>query len=206
MPVIVESDALGQVATIVVRGSTPDGPSEWSFGEAAPKNNKNAYPYAMAEKRAKDRVILKLIGLHGIAYSEEEADDFKPSAAQLKKDGKWEQLQAELEECQDPNKLQDLWAQWADKEFPAMTKKWREQAEEAFEKRAEELRPDTDAKVTYVEMAFKMIDEAGSVEDLEGWWLSEKTNRAKYGLTESDVDELKSAAGLRKKTLLLGAG
>jgi len=52
---------------------------EWSVGEAAPANNKNAYPWAMAEKRAKDRVILKLIGLHGLAYSEEEADDFKDS-------------------------------------------------------------------------------------------------------------------------------
>ena len=31
----------------------------------------------MAEKRAKDRVILKLVGLHGHVYSEEEADDFK---------------------------------------------------------------------------------------------------------------------------------
>ena len=29
----------------------------------------------MAEKRAKDRVILKLIGLHGDAYSQEEGDD-----------------------------------------------------------------------------------------------------------------------------------
>jgi hypothetical protein len=35
----------------------------------------------MAEKRAKDRVILKLIGLHGLAYSEEEADDFKQEPA-----------------------------------------------------------------------------------------------------------------------------
>jgi hypothetical protein len=32
----------------------------------------------MAEKRAKDRVILKLIGLHGMVYSEIEADDFRP--------------------------------------------------------------------------------------------------------------------------------
>jgi hypothetical protein len=31
----------------------------------------------MAEKRAKDRVILKLVGLHGYVYSEDEADDFK---------------------------------------------------------------------------------------------------------------------------------
>jgi hypothetical protein len=33
----------------------------------------------MAEKRAKDRVILKLIELHGFVYSEEEADEFKQS-------------------------------------------------------------------------------------------------------------------------------
>ena len=51
--------------------------SEWSIGEAAPYNNKNSYPFAMAEKRAKDRVILKLVGLHGDVYSEDEADEFK---------------------------------------------------------------------------------------------------------------------------------
>lgn len=53
--------------------------SEWSIGEAASYNNKNSYPFAMAEKRAKDRVILKLVGLHGDVYSEEEADEFKES-------------------------------------------------------------------------------------------------------------------------------
>jgi hypothetical protein len=52
---------------------------EFSFGEASPKNNKNSYPIAMAEKRAKDRVILKLLAVHGDLYSEEEADDFKQS-------------------------------------------------------------------------------------------------------------------------------
>jgi hypothetical protein len=31
----------------------------------------------MAEKRAKDRVILKLVGLHGDVYAEDEADSFK---------------------------------------------------------------------------------------------------------------------------------
>jgi hypothetical protein len=51
--------------------------TEWSFGEASPANNKNQYMAAMAEKRAKDRVILKLLAVHGDIYSEEEADDFK---------------------------------------------------------------------------------------------------------------------------------
>ena len=52
---------------------------EYSFGEASPKNCKNMYPVAMGEKRAKDRVILKLLAVHGDLYSEEEADDFKRS-------------------------------------------------------------------------------------------------------------------------------
>lgn len=75
-PTIVESDISSKNVVILVTGHLGD-KSEWSFGEAAPYNNKNAYPYAMAEKRAKDRVILKLVGLHGHVYSEEEADDFK---------------------------------------------------------------------------------------------------------------------------------
>jgi hypothetical protein len=69
---------------ILVRGWIGDPEQarwEWSFGEASPKNNKNAYPWSMAEKRAKDRVALKLIGLHGLLYSEEEAEDFKAPAA-----------------------------------------------------------------------------------------------------------------------------
>lgn len=56
---------------------------EWSIGEALINVNyrvsgkQAAYVYAMAEKRGKDRVILKLIELHGLVYSEEEADDFR---------------------------------------------------------------------------------------------------------------------------------
>ena len=56
--------------------------------QMAPKNCTNDYPVAMAEKRAKDRVILKLAGLSGHVYSEEEADEFKESAP--KRSGKRE--------------------------------------------------------------------------------------------------------------------
>lgn len=63
---------------VVLLGSAKLGDrEEWTFGEAAPNNNKNPYPWAMAEKRLKDRLTLKLIGLHGHVYSEEEADEFK---------------------------------------------------------------------------------------------------------------------------------
>ncbi|HEX2134838.1 MAG TPA: trna delta -isopentenylpyrophosphate transferase [Microvirga sp.] len=69
-------------AVILVTGRMGER-TEWSIGEALIGVNyrvsgkQAAYVYAMAEKRAKDRVILKLIELHGLVYSEEEADEFK---------------------------------------------------------------------------------------------------------------------------------
>ena len=49
-----------------------------TFGEAAPMNNTNAYPVAMAEKRAMARAVLKLAGFYQLGvFSEDEADDFK---------------------------------------------------------------------------------------------------------------------------------
>jgi len=78
-PQIIEADGANKLATVLVVGHY-DGKTEWSFGEAAPQNNKNAYPWAMAEKRAKDRVILKLVGLHGDVYSS--VDDFEADQRQ----------------------------------------------------------------------------------------------------------------------------
>jgi hypothetical protein len=72
-------------AVLIVTGNLPSGPSEWSIGEAVigqnllARNKTAIYPYAMAEKRAKDRVILKLAGLYG-SHSDEEADDFRQEA------------------------------------------------------------------------------------------------------------------------------
>lgn len=55
-----------------------------TYGEASPKNNRAVqYPYAMAEKRAVDRAYLKLIGVHGFVYSEDEIDDRKPINSML---------------------------------------------------------------------------------------------------------------------------
>jgi hypothetical protein len=72
-------------AVVLVTGSLGER-TEWSIGEALVHVNyrvsgrQAAYVYAMAEKRAKDRVILKLVGLHGLLSSEEEADEPKSSA------------------------------------------------------------------------------------------------------------------------------
>jgi hypothetical protein len=56
MPIVIEGCAAEKIAVLTVAA---------------------AYCYAMAEKRAKDRVILKLLNTHGTLYSEDEADDFK---------------------------------------------------------------------------------------------------------------------------------
>lgn len=86
LPVIIEHDAVGRVTSMIVRGSLPPaydkakGRSEWATGETNPSNysvvgKQPSYPWAMAEKRAKDRVILKLVGIHGLVYSEDEMAD-----------------------------------------------------------------------------------------------------------------------------------
>ena len=51
-----------------------------TFGEAAPMNNSNSYPVAMAEKRAMSRACLKLAGFYqNNVFGEDEADAFKRS-------------------------------------------------------------------------------------------------------------------------------
>jgi len=75
-PVIIENNSADRIVALMVEGFEGENHA-WSIGECSPANIKNAYPYAMAEKRAKDRVTLKLIGASGFVYSEEESDDFK---------------------------------------------------------------------------------------------------------------------------------
>lgn len=129
MPEIVEAKSADRIVAIVARGFMGDR-SEWSFGEAAPGNNKNSYPYAMAEKRAKDRVVLKLVGLHGLAYSEEESDDFRPngqdndkplnlpaakSSASLKREDAWGEFQRDLQDVHTLRALDKCKADWREK-------------------------------------------------------------------------------------------
>lgn len=78
-PIVLEANGTAKSVALCVTGRQGDDRVEWSIGEAAPHNNKNAYPYAMAEKRAKDRVVLKIIGLHGLVFSEDEIDEKPPA-------------------------------------------------------------------------------------------------------------------------------
>ena len=96
-PQIIESDPEKRICVMIVTGRLKD-KHEWSIGEAMPinidkKNNQQQYPYAMAEKRAKDRVILKLIEVAGFVYSETESEAFKeqskPAPANDNPDQQW---------------------------------------------------------------------------------------------------------------------
>lgn len=79
-PAIIESNSKDGTVCVCVFGKLGER-TEWSFGEANPKNCKIAYPYSIAEKRGKDRTALKLLNAsHGELYSEDEADDFKEPA------------------------------------------------------------------------------------------------------------------------------
>lgn len=76
-PTIIEAKLADKIVAMCVTARMGDR-AEWSIGEASPANCKNSYFYAMAEKRAKDRCVLKLLNTHGAVYSEAEAEDFAP--------------------------------------------------------------------------------------------------------------------------------
>ena len=73
---MVETIDLQNKAAVIRATMRKNGKCVMSYGEATPYNSKNAYPVAMAEKRAIDRCILKLLQIHGALYSESEADEF----------------------------------------------------------------------------------------------------------------------------------
>ncbi len=86
-PAMLECNSSDGVAAMCVFGKLGER-MEWSIGECLVvrpdrlggnykvTGKQAGYVYAMAEKRAKDRVILKLLDTHGALYSEAEADEF----------------------------------------------------------------------------------------------------------------------------------
>lgn len=133
-PKVIHSDVALKSVVMLVTGRM-DQRTEWSFGEATPANNKNAYPFAMSEKRAKDRVILKLVGLHGDVYSDTEIDkqaqdDIKAKATKEKKDPPNDKPGKTLEEKiteteQDRKDIKDKKKELTEEEKKALTEEER---------------------------------------------------------------------------------
>jgi hypothetical protein len=76
-----------------------------TYGEASPSNCKNAYTVAMAEKRAVDRAILKLLGIHGFVYSEDEVDNSDVESLDKIKETAWK-----LRKLETNKERNDLWS------------------------------------------------------------------------------------------------
>ena len=131
LPTIIEHDAEKRICVMLVKGKWND-KEEWTIGEAMPinidrGNNKQQYPFAMAEKRAKDRVILKLLGLHGHVYSQEEFGD--PNEDLRKKDALEKTIEPKPKAHSAPGNVdpRKYWEQWANAEMKTFELKNRQQ-------------------------------------------------------------------------------
>lgn len=117
-------------------------------GEAAPTNNKNAYPLAMAEKRALDRAYLKLLAVHGDIYSDSEADEFTdpgqgekgrllPSSQYARNE--CDKLLRSMRECNSLDML-EAWGKAHREEIRAQPEKFAEAIREKYAELADDLR------------------------------------------------------------------
>jgi hypothetical protein len=160
-------------AVILVHGELK-GRRDWDIGECLVgvnyrvSKNMAAYVWAMATKRARDRLVLKLIGLHGLLYSEEEADGFKEgndarpngaetagpvkSSRQAKKDGVWPQIEAAIDGCEDSFTLLS-WGSDAQSTLKTLSTTWQEQAQELWGKA----------------LAAKLVDECHTPAETRQW-------------------------------------
>lgn len=143
-PLMLEFHAAEKIAVICVTGRMGDR-SEWSIGEATPYNNKNTYPFAMAEKRAKDRVALKLLNAHGALYSDSEADDFTNSNGKTvtlpKKDSReiYTKLQAEIRAAVSRDHLKE-WAEANKDRIAVLPEDWQDVLRLQYEEQMGDLR------------------------------------------------------------------
>lgn len=146
-PAMIETNSEKGIVAVCVFGKLGER-TEWSIGEATPKNNKNQYPYAMAEKRGKDRVILKLLNAEGtMLYSEAEADEFegKDSNGKLatlpKKDAKgvYTKLQEEIRNCGSRDALRE-WGVGNKDRIAVLPEDWQDILRLQFEEQMADLR------------------------------------------------------------------
>lgn len=139
-PTVIENNSASGVVALCVMGRL-DKRIEWSIGEAAPKNNKNSYPYAMAEKRAKDRVILKLLNTHGYLYSEAEFEADEKPATLSKKDAKeiYTKLQAEMRAATSRDQMK-VWAEGNKDRIAILPEDWQDTLRLQYEEQVADLR------------------------------------------------------------------
>jgi hypothetical protein len=137
-----------KMAAIRVIATSPAGARVITTGEATPYNSKNAYPLAIAEKRALDRAYLKLLSIHADIYSDAEADDFAdpiggekgkllPSSQYARNE--CEKLMLSMRNCNSIDML-EAWGKAHREEIRAQPEKFAGAIREAYSDLADELR------------------------------------------------------------------
>jgi hypothetical protein len=153
-PQIIEANAPGLVTSMIVTGKLGER-VEWATGETNPTNyhvkgKQPAYPWAMSEKRAKDRVILKLVGIHGLVYSEDEISE--PVQAQEPKEPAPQPVSAakmkvglkgidyDLIDCNSILKVDECAAEWkATAKKEGWTEDYQKEAAKKFQTRRDQI-------------------------------------------------------------------
>lgn len=167
-PIIIEANAPALVTSMIVTGKMGDR-VEWATGETNQTNysvvgKQPAYPWAMSEKRAKDRVVLKLVGIHGLVYSEDEMPTHQGDEAPKQEAGKPQEeskagsrktytaLETDMRLCKT---TADLGRWWKDAECVSLRKSmpmdWQKTLHDEFTKLGFELKRQEDASRTVVQ-------------------------------------------------------
>lgn len=160
-PQIIEANAPALVTSMIVTGKMGDR-IEWATGETNTTNysvvgKQPAYPWAMSEKRAKDRVVLKLVGIHGLVYSEDEIhgepakedapQGAKPiSAAENKR--QLAEIDADLLDCrtvEDVKRCAAIWHEIANRD--GWSNDYKTVARDKFTARRDALKPTVEEKI-----------------------------------------------------------
>lgn len=80
--IVAQGDCVALYGTASITATDGSKKEVWTHGEANTQNCFAPYPFAMAEKRLKDRLTLMIIAAYGEVYSEIEADEFAASRKQ----------------------------------------------------------------------------------------------------------------------------
>ncbi len=161
-PQIVEGDTASKTVTLIVYAQMGD-IKVWSFGEVNPSNNKNAYVWSMAEKRGKDRCILKLLNIHGVLYSDDELTDsgepngtytppgetvefpgdpaIRRSSNEIKRNqpGRWTEIETAIRNMANVHDLR-AYGEEIRAEVAGWPEQWRDTLTDLYETRRDELR------------------------------------------------------------------
>jgi len=213
-PRIIEMNATGLVTSLIVTGKLGNR-VEWSIGETNPTNysvtgKQPAYPWAMSEKRGKDRVILKLSGVHGLLYSDAEMDapsshiDAQGEASEVVSDSTaklvFPALQSELQGCATRSQLDGAWSRW----LPVIvhwSESMQQNCEDVRQQMTDYLREHGgDAREANRDVIEADLRSALDIDDLKAKWSG--WGPAMKKLAAADVAKLSEAKEQVKKAIL----